>query len=56
MVFNVLWDKVNEDNLYNLLFEVFNINNESFKLNELFKFYVLLFDEYYIEFYWIFEV
>ncbi|WP_289098592.1 Sir2 family NAD-dependent protein deacetylase [uncultured Pseudoalteromonas sp.] len=55
MAFNAPWEKVNEDNLHNSLLEVFNINNESPKLNESFKPYVLLFDEYYTELYRISE-
>ncbi|GGF03247.1 SIR2 family NAD-dependent protein deacylase [Pseudoalteromonas gelatinilytica] len=55
MAFNAPWDKVNEDNLHHSLLEVFNINNESPKLNESFKPYVLLFDEYYTELYRISE-
>ena len=55
MAFNAPWDKVNEDNLHNSLLEVFNIDNESPKLNESFKPYVLLFDEYYTELYRISE-
>lgn len=55
MAFNAPWDKVNEDNLHNSLLEVFNISNESPKLNESFKPYVLLFDEYYTELYRISE-
>ena len=55
MAFNAPWDKVNEDNLHYSLLEVFNINNESPKLNESFKPYVLLFDEYYTELYRISE-
>ena len=55
MAFNAPWDKVNEDNLHNSLLEVFNINNECPKLNESFKPYVLLFDEYYTELYRISE-
>lgn len=55
MAFNSPWDKVNEDNLHHSLLEVFNINNESPKLNESFKPYVLLFDEYYTELYRISE-
>ncbi len=55
MAFNAPWDKVNEDNLHNSLLEVFNINNESPMINESFKPYVLLFDEYYTELYRISE-
>ena len=55
MAFNAPWDKVNEDNLHSSLLEVFNIDNESPKLNESFKPYVLLFDEYYTELYRISE-
>lgn len=55
MAFNAPWDKVNEDNLHHSLLEVFNINNERPKLNESFKPYVLLFDEYYTELYRISE-
>ena len=55
MAFNAPWDKVNEDNLHHSLLEVFNIINESPKLNESFKPYVLLFDEYYTELYRISE-
>ncbi|WP_217877275.1 SIR2 family NAD-dependent protein deacylase [Pseudoalteromonas shioyasakiensis] len=55
MAFNAPWDNVNEDNLHLSLLEVFNINNESPKLNESFKPYVLLFDEYYTELYRISE-
>ncbi|KTG21098.1 sirtuin [Pseudoalteromonas sp. XI10] len=55
MAFNAPWDNVNEDNLHNSLLEVFNIDNESPKLNESFKPYVLLFDEYYTELYRISE-
>ncbi len=55
MAFNAPWDNVNEDNLHHSLLEVFNINNESPKLNESFKPYVLLFDEYYTELYRISE-
>ncbi|MEZ7275786.1 NAD-dependent deacetylase [Pseudoalteromonas sp. 68 DY56-GL68] len=55
MAFNAPWDKINEDNLHNSLLEVFNINNESPMINESFKPYVLLFDEYYTELYRISE-
>ncbi|RZF90118.1 sirtuin [Pseudoalteromonas sp. CO302Y] len=55
MAFNAPWDKVNEDNLHNSLLEVFNIHNESPMINESFKPYVLLFDEYYTELYRISE-
>ena len=51
MAFNAPWEKVNEDNLHSSLLEVFNINNESPMINESFKPYVLLFDEYYTELY-----
>lgn len=55
MAFNAPWDKVNEENLHNSLLEVFNINGECPVINESFKPYVLLFDEYYTELYRISE-
>jgi NAD-dependent deacetylase len=51
------WDRVDEDNLSASLLDIFNINPQTLQpiLNQAFKPYVLLFDEYYSELYRISE-
>ncbi|WP_068545396.1 SIR2 family NAD-dependent protein deacylase [Thalassotalea crassostreae] len=49
------WDKVDETNLVESLFDIFKISNNKPTLNHSFKPYVLLFDEFYTELYRISE-
>ena len=49
------WDKVEEANLHNSLFDIFNIRKEQPLLNASFKPFVLLFDEFYTQLYRISE-
>jgi len=53
-VIDTPWDDVDESDLKNSLFSIFNIDDEP-RLNESYKPYVLLFDEFYTELYRISE-
>lgn len=53
--FTTPWDKVDESNLHESLFDVFNIQSQVPIINRSYKPFVLLFDEYYTELYRISE-
>jgi len=52
---NAPWENVDESRLHASLFDIFNIQEKAPVLNQSFKPYVLLFDEYYTELYRISE-